>query len=99
MRGTRPARRRKDPTGAQGAESKPWCVIMLDSTSDIMRKFKRAVTDSESEVRYDPVGKPGVSSLLDILAAATGRSVEDAASGYTQYGPLKADTGEAVVAL
>jgi tryptophanyl-tRNA synthetase len=40
-----------------------------------------------------------VSSLLDILAAATGRTVEEAARGYTQYGPLKADAGEAIVAL
>ena len=43
--------------------------------------------------------KPGVSNLLSILAAATGRSPEEVAAGYTQYGPLKADTGEAVVEL
>jgi tryptophanyl-tRNA synthetase len=40
-----------------------------------------------------------VSSLLDILAAATGRTPQEAASGYTQYGPLKNDTGQAVVAM
>jgi tryptophanyl-tRNA synthetase len=91
----------QDPTSkmSKTADSDAGCVMMLDSPADIMRKFKRAVTDSESEVRYDPVNKPGVSSLLDILAAATGRSVEEAARGYTQYGPLKTDTGEAVVAL
>jgi tryptophanyl-tRNA synthetase len=50
-------------------------------------------------VRYDPIEKPGVSSLLDILAAATGQSIDEAARGYTQYGPLKTDTGEAIVAL
>ena len=43
--------------------------------------------------------KPGVSNLLEIQAAATGRSPEEIAAGYTQYGPLKADTGEAVVEL
>jgi len=91
----------QDPTSkmSKSSDSDAGCVMMLDSPADIMRKFKRAVTDSESVVRYDPVEKPGVSSLLDILAAATGRSVDEAAQGYTQYGPLKSDTGEAVVAL
>jgi tryptophanyl-tRNA synthetase len=91
----------QDPTSkmSKTSDSDAGCVMMLDSPADIMRKFKRAVTDSGSEVRYDPVNKPGVSSLLDILAAATGRSVDEAARGYTQYGPLKSDTGEAVIAL
>jgi len=91
----------QDPTSkmSKTAESDAGCVMMLDSPVDVMRKFKRAVTDSESDVRYDPINKPGVSSLLDILAAATGRSVDEAARGYTQYGPLKSDTGEAIVAL
>src|SRR6185503_19542764 len=48
---------------------------------------------------YDPASKPGVSNLLSILGAATGRSPADAAKGYTQYGPLKADTAAAVVEL
>jgi tryptophanyl-tRNA synthetase len=91
----------QDPTSkmSKSIDSESGCVMMLDSPAEIMRKFKRAVTDSESVVRYDPVAKPGVSSLLDILAASTGRSAAEAASGYTQYGPLKTDTGEAVVAL
>ncbi|MEO6653408.1 MAG: tryptophan--tRNA ligase [Ilumatobacteraceae bacterium] len=75
------------------------CVMMLDEPSAIMKKFKRAVTDSESEVRYDVAAKPGVSSLLDILAAATGTTPVAAAEGYNQYGALKVDTGEAVVAM
>jgi tryptophanyl-tRNA synthetase len=50
-------------------------------------------------VYYDVAKKPGVSSLLDILAAATDRTPQQAAEGYTQYGALKVDTGEAVVAL
>ena len=52
-----------------------------------------------TEVRYDPDAKPGVSNLLELLGAATGRSPEAAAAGYTQYGPLKADTADAVVEL
>ena len=69
---------------------------ILEDSAGVTRKFKRAVTDSENEVRYDPEAKPGVSNLLGILAAATGRTPESAAGDYTQYGPLKADTAEAV---
>ncbi len=75
------------------------CVMMLDEPAAILKKFKRAVTDSDSEVRYDVATKPGVSSLLDILAAATGGNAEQLAAQYSQYGPLKNDAGEAVVAL
>ena len=48
-------------------------------------------------VRYDPTAKPGVSNLLELLALATDRTPEEVAGCYTQYGPLKADTAEAVV--
>ncbi|MEY2957489.1 MAG: tryptophanyl-tRNA synthetase [Actinomycetota bacterium] len=91
----------QDPTSkmSKSAATLNGCVMMLDEPSVIMKKFKRAVTDSESEVRYDVAAKPGVSSLLDILAAATGSTPQEAAAGYTQYGPLKVDAGEAVVAL
>lgn len=91
----------QDPTSkmSKSAATDAGCIMMLDAPSVIMKKFKRAVTDSDSEVRYDVAEKPGVSSLLDILAAATGRTVQDVAAGYSQYGPLKNDTGEAVVAL
>ena len=75
------------------------CIMMLDDPAAIMKKFKRAVTDSESEVRYDVAAKPGVSGLLDILAAATDTTPQAAAEGYAQYGPLKTDTGEAVVTM
>ena len=50
-------------------------------------------------MRYDRENKPGISNLLEIQAAATGRSPEDIAAGYTQYGPLNVDTGEAVIVL
>ena len=91
----------QDPTSkmSKSSDSDAGCVMMLDSPADIMRKFKRAVTDSDSDVHYDPVNKPGVSNLLDILAAVTGQTVEQAARGYTQYGALKSDTGEAVAAM
>ena len=91
----------QDPTSkmSKSATTEAGCVMMLDDPKVVMKKFKRAVTDSESEVRYDVAEKPGVSGLLDILAAATDRTPQQAAEGYTQYGPLKVDTGEAVVAM
>lgn len=72
-------------------------VYLLDEPSVISKKFKRAVTDSDSEVRFDRAAKPGVSNLLEILAACTGRTPDEVAAGYQQYGPLKNDTGEAVI--
>ncbi len=91
----------QDPTSkmSKSSTTDAGCVMMLDEPKAIMKKFKRAVTDSESEVRYDVAAKPGVSSLLDILAAATGGGAEQLAAQYHQYGQLKVDTGEAVVAL
>ncbi len=74
-------------------------VDVLDDPSVVTRKIKAAVTDSEAEVRYDVGAKPGVSNLLSILGAATGRAPQEAAAGYTMYGPLKADTAEAVVEM
>ena len=74
-------------------------IDLLDEPEVVVRKVKRAVTDADGEVRYDPAAKPGVSNLLDLLAAATGEPAEQLAERYTQYGPLKADVAEAVNAL
>jgi len=73
-------------------------ILVLEDLRSVEKKIKRAVTDTESEVRYDPETKPGVSNLLTILAAVTDRTPEEAAAGYAQYGPLKADTAAAVCA-
>ncbi|MUH50415.1 MAG: tryptophan--tRNA ligase [Actinobacteria bacterium] len=91
----------QDPTSkmSKSATTDTGLVYLLDDPAAILKKFKRAVTDSDSEVRFDREHKPGISNLLEIQAAATGRSPEDIASGYTQYGPLKSDTGEAVIEL
>ncbi len=91
----------QDPTSkmSKSAETDSGLITMTDDPAAILKKFKRAVTDSDNEVRYDPVGKPGVSNLLEILGAATRAKPTDLAAGYTQYGRLKSDTGEAVVAL
>jgi tryptophanyl-tRNA synthetase len=81
------------------SDSDSGLITMTDDPAAIMRKFKRAVTDSDNEVRYDPVGKPGVSNLLEILGAATRTKPTDLAAAYTQYGRLKTDAGEAIVTL
>jgi tryptophanyl-tRNA synthetase len=74
-------------------------IYLLDEPAAVMKKFKRAVTDSDGEVRFDRATKPGVSNLLEILAACRGTTPELVAESYSQYGALKADTGEAVVEL
>jgi tryptophanyl-tRNA synthetase len=89
----------QDPTSkmSKTTSSDAGLIGLLESPESIVRKFRRAVTDSGSEVRYDPRHQPGVSNLLEILGALTGRKPDDVAAGYAQYGPLKADAGEAVV--
>jgi len=91
----------QEPTAkmSKSSSSDSGIVYLSDEPAAIIKKFKRAVTDSESEVRFDRATKPGVSNLLEILAACTGRTPQELASGYSQYGPLKNDAGEAVVEL
>ena len=84
---------------SKSLESPRGTVDLLDEPADIARKIKAAVTDNEADVRYDVAAKPGVSNLLSILGAATDRSPEEAAEGYSMYGPLKADTADAVIEL
>jgi tryptophanyl-tRNA synthetase len=71
-------------------------VYILDSKDDIMRKFKKAVTDSDAEVRYSET-KPGVSNLMTIYKAFTGKSFEEIEREFAGkgYGDFKAAVGEA----
>lgn len=89
----------QNPTAkmSKSTDSPQGSVGMLDEPAVIEKKFKRAVTDNDGEVRYDPEAKPGVSNLLSILAAATDRRIDDVAADYTQYGPLKSDAAAAVI--
>ncbi len=91
----------QEPTNkmSKSADSPQGTVLVLDPPEVIERKFKRAVTDSDPDVRYDRATKPGVSNLLDILAACSGESPTEIAARYSQYGPLKADTAAAVIEL
>ena len=74
-------------------------ISLTDDPKVATKKIMRAVTDSETEVRYDPEAKPGVSNLLEILAACTQREPDKLAAGYSSYGDLKKDCAEAVVTL
>ncbi|HEY3736267.1 MAG TPA: tryptophan--tRNA ligase [Jatrophihabitans sp.] len=76
-------------------------VDLLDDPSAIAKKIKRAVTDTGTEIAVDPVNKPGVSNLLTILAAVTGRTVDAVVAEFAgqQYGRLKVATADAVVAF
>jgi tryptophanyl-tRNA synthetase len=76
-------------------------IDLLDDPKVLVKKIKRAVTDTETEVRYDPAAKPGVSNLLAILAAVTDRTPEQVAGDFTGggYGALKVAVADAVVAF
>ncbi len=74
-------------------------LLVLDGPDEITRKIKKAVTDTDGEVRFDPEHKPGLSNLLELLAVATDRTPEEVAAGYARYGDLKADTADALIEL
>jgi tryptophanyl-tRNA synthetase len=83
----------KDPGG---------CVHLMENPDDIIRKFKRAMTDSDSSercVRFDPTEKPGVSNLMQIYSCATGSTFSEIETLFDGkgYGAFKAAVGEAVV--
>ena len=84
---------------SKSAAAENGVVFMLEDLKSIEKKFKRAVTDSDDDVRFDHENKPGVSNLLEILGAATDTDPASLADQYTQYGRLKVDTAEAVIAL
>jgi tryptophanyl-tRNA synthetase len=72
---------------------------LLDPPAALRKKIRSAVTDTGREVRYDTARKPGVSNLLTIYSALTGRSVPELEAAYqgTGYGDLKKDLAEVVV--
>src|SRR5665213_526649 len=75
-------------------------LIFLDDTPEVIaRKIRRAVTDSEQDVTYEPTRRPGVSNLLDILAGATGVAPATAAATFSNNGELKKATAEALIEL
>lgn len=75
------------------------CVYVLDKPETIMKKFKRAITDNDAEVRYDVENKPGISNLITIYSAVTGLTAEQIEADFSGkgYGDFKTAVGEAVV--
>ena len=75
-------------------------VFLLDDTDTIIRKFKRAVTDSGNEIRYAEE-KPGISNLIEIYSVATGKSIPEIEKEFDGkgYGEFKIAVGEAVAAM
>jgi len=75
------------------------CVLIMDKPEDIMRSFKRAVTDSETSIRFDPENKPGISNLIQIYSVCTGKDFDEIEKEFDGkgYGVFKPLVGEAVV--
>lgn len=74
-------------------------IGVLDAPAEIERKIKKAVTDTDGEVRFDADQKPGLANLLTLLGAATQEAPSVLAERYERYGDLKRDTAEALVEL
>ena len=72
-------------------------IDLLDEPAEIERKVRRAVTDTGTDVRYDPETRPGLANLLEIFGAVTDREPAEVAARYDRYGPLKADLAEALI--
>ena len=79
------------------------CVFLMEKPEDIARKFKRAITDSDTEhcVRFDPEHKPGVANLMSIYSAVTGRTYDEIEQEFAGkgYGVFKSAVGDAVIEL
>jgi tryptophanyl-tRNA synthetase len=76
-------------------------VRMIDPPDEIRKKFKTAVTDSGTDVRYDPAEKPGISNLLEIMSVAGGEPISELEARYDSggYGRFKEDVAQAVIEL
>ena len=83
---------------SKSSENAAGTVFMNDDRDAVIRKFRRAVTDSEGVVRYDPEAKPGISNLLSIYTAFTGRSIARAEAEFAGkgYGDFKSAVAETV---
>ncbi|HPJ01844.1 MAG TPA: tryptophan--tRNA ligase [Candidatus Limiplasma sp.] len=90
----------QEPTSKMSkSDTEDTYISMLDRPDDIRRKIKRAVTDSEAVIRFDPENKPGVSNLLSIAAALTGKTIESVVEELSGkgYGDLKNTVAEVVI--
>jgi tryptophanyl-tRNA synthetase len=72
-------------------------IYVTDSPSDIDKKIKKAVTDTDNDVRYDWDKKPGVTNLLEIYSSFSHETPQAVAKRYTRYGDLKNDLSTLVI--
>ena len=90
-----------NPTSKMSKSDPNGCVFLMEKPEDIARKFKRAITDSDTEncVRFDPANKPGVSNLMNIYSAVTGKSIDETEREFEGqgYGVFKPAVGDAVI--
>ena len=90
-----------NPTSKMSKSDPQGCVFLMDKPEEIARKFKRAVTDSDTEncVRYAPEAKPGVANLMSIYSSVTGKSFPEIEKEFEGkgYGVFKPAVGEAVI--
>ncbi len=86
---------------SKSGESPQGILWLLDEPAVITKKIKSAVTDTDTEIRFDPVNKPGVSNLLTLASLATGKTVRALVDEFqgSGYGNLKSTVAEAVVEL
>lgn len=91
----------QDPTSKMSKSSPSGCVNLLDPIKTTEKKFKSAVTDSETEIKFDSVNKPGVSNLLTINSAYSGISIPELVKSFEgrMYGDLKKETAEVVISF
>ena len=90
-----------NPSAKMSKSDPNGCVFLMEKPEDIARKFKRAVTDSDTEncVHFDTQNKPGVSNLMNIYSAVTGESFEEIEREFAGkgYGAFKPAVGDAVI--
>lgn len=88
----------KDPAKKMSKTDPAGCIFLDDSPEEIMEKVKRAVTDSGSNIFYDPDNKPAISNLIEIWAALTGKDVKEAEESFggKSYSEFKAELGRTI---
>jgi tryptophanyl-tRNA synthetase len=86
---------------SKSEDSPQGTILLQEDPKTIAKKIRSAVTDSGTEVRYDPVEKPGISNLIEIYAAVTGATIPNAEKEFAgqQYGTFKSAVADAVVEL
>lgn len=92
----------QNPTAKMSKSNEPKGTInIMDDSNVTVKKIKSSVTDTDTEIRFDAENKPGVSNLLGIYSAVSGKSVKDLEAAFAGkgYGDLKTEVADAVIAV